>query len=153
MEGRRTCGDEPRLQNCGVLPELVFHRERWRRRSLRVRSLAQGRDSIRGSICWLADRRKGNRQFIRFISGNLRFRVNERNGLVYIRECQEHFSPSAGCAGLFRDIQPLSPEKTLVWCRALVYIRECQEHFSPPPDAQVYFATSSPSHQRRRSSG
>src|SRR5216683_8059818 len=39
--------------------------------------------------------------------------------LIYKRECQEHFSPSAGCAGLFRDIQPLSPEKTLVWCRAL----------------------------------
>src|SRR6266852_8000002 len=34
------------------------------------------------------------------------------------RGCQEHFSPSAGCAGLFRDIQPLSPWKTLVWCPA-----------------------------------
>src|ERR1039457_1745269 len=30
------------------------------------------------------------------------------NGLVYIRGCQEHFSPSAGGAGLVRDIQPLS---------------------------------------------
>jgi hypothetical protein len=40
--------------------------------------------------------------------------INERYGLIYKRECQEHFSPSAGCAGLFRDIQPLSPEKTLV---------------------------------------
>jgi hypothetical protein len=39
--------------------------------------------------------------------------------LIYKRGCQEHFSPSAGCAGLFRDIQPLSPEKRLVWCRAL----------------------------------
>src|ERR1700675_3628592 len=38
--------------------------------------------------------------------------------LIYKRGCQEHFSPSAGCAGLFRDIQPLSPWKTLVWCPA-----------------------------------
>src|SRR6266851_10404871 len=38
--------------------------------------------------------------------------------LLYKRGCQEHFSPSAGCAGLFRDIQPLSPWKTLVWCPA-----------------------------------
>ena len=35
--------------------------------------------------------------------------VDERYGLVYIRGCQEHFSPSAGGAGLVRDIQPLSP--------------------------------------------
>jgi hypothetical protein len=28
---------------------------------------------------------------------------------VYIRGCQEHFSPSAGGADLVRDIQPLSP--------------------------------------------
>ena len=42
----------------------------------------------------------------------------ERNGLIYKRECQEHFSPSAGCAGLFRDIQAFSPWKTLVWCLA-----------------------------------
>ncbi len=27
-------------------------------------------------------------------------------GLVYIRECQEHFSPFAGGASLVRDIQP-----------------------------------------------
>src|SRR5216684_2442112 len=33
---------------------------------------ANGGDWIRGSICWLADRRKGNRQFVRFISGDLR---------------------------------------------------------------------------------
>jgi len=33
---------------------------------------AHGRDGIRGSIYWLADRRKGNRQFVRFISGDLR---------------------------------------------------------------------------------
>ena len=32
-----------------------------------------------------------------------------RYGLIYIRGCQEHFSPSAGGAGLVRDIQPLSP--------------------------------------------
>src|SRR5260370_28522138 len=44
--------------------------------------------------------------------------LNERNRLIYKRGCQEHFSPSAGCAGLFRDIQPLSPWKTLVWCPA-----------------------------------
>jgi hypothetical protein len=31
------------------------------------------------------------------------------NGLIYKRGCQEHFSPSAGGAGLIRDIQPLSP--------------------------------------------
>src|SRR5713226_2136857 len=35
--------------------------------------------------------------------------LSEARGLVlfrvYKRECQEHFSPSAGCAGLFRDIQ------------------------------------------------
>jgi hypothetical protein len=31
----------------------------------------------------------------------------ECNGLIYIRGCQEHFSPSAGGAGLVRDIQPL----------------------------------------------
>jgi hypothetical protein len=43
----------------------------------------------------------------------------ERLTLIYKRGCQEHFSPFAGCAVLFRDIQPLSPEKTLVWCRAL----------------------------------
>jgi hypothetical protein len=36
------------------------------------------------------------------------------NRLIYKRGCQEHFSPSAGCAGLFRDIQPLSPAKSLV---------------------------------------
>src|SRR6266567_5603290 len=29
-----------------------------------------------------------------------------RKRLIYKRGCQEHFSPSAGCAGLFRDIQP-----------------------------------------------
>src|SRR6266496_4715413 len=34
------------------------------------------------------------------------------------RGCQEHFSPYAGGADLFRDIQPLSPW-TLVWCPAL----------------------------------
>src|SRR6266496_4011973 len=33
----------------------------------------------------------------------------ERNGLIYIRGCQEHFSPSAGGAGLVRGLQPLSP--------------------------------------------
>jgi len=52
---------------------------------------------------------------------------NECNGLiykrvykrVYKRECQEHFYPSAGGASLVRDFQPLSPKKTLVWCRAL----------------------------------
>ncbi len=33
--------------------------------------------------------------------------VDERYGLFYIRGCQEHFSPSAGGAGLVRDIQPL----------------------------------------------
>jgi hypothetical protein len=38
---------------------------------------------------------------------------------IYKRECQEHFSPSAGGASLVRDFQPLSPEKTLVWCHAL----------------------------------
>ena len=43
---------------------------------------------------------------------------SERYRLIYKRGCQEHFSPSAGCAGLFRDIQPLSPWKTLVWCPA-----------------------------------
>jgi hypothetical protein len=31
---------------------------------------------------------------------------SECNALVYIRGCQEHFSPSAGGAGLVRDIQP-----------------------------------------------
>src|SRR5579864_3632541 len=63
---------------------------------------------------------------------------------LYKRGCQEHCSPTAGCAGLFRGIQPLSPEKTLVWCRALgcsistaasflvaIYKRGCQEHCSP----------------------
>src|SRR6266849_264215 len=40
------------------------------------------------------------------------------NSVFGERGCQEHFSPSAGCAGLFRDIQPLSPWKTLVWCLA-----------------------------------
>ena len=40
-------------------------------------------------------------------------------GLVYIRGCQEHFSPSTGGAGMIRAIQPLSPWKTLVWCRTL----------------------------------
>src|SRR5713101_4442321 len=51
--------------------------------------------------------------------------LSEARGLVLFRVvrsikagCQEHFSPSAGCAGLFRDIQPLSPWKTLVWCPA-----------------------------------
>ena len=39
--------------------------------------------------------------------------------VIYKRECQEHFSPSAGGASLVRDFQPLSLEKTLVWCRAL----------------------------------
>ena len=54
-----------------------------------------------------------------YYTQNARNRDSERYGLFYKRECQEHFSPSAGCAGLFRDIQSLSPEKTLVWCRAL----------------------------------
>jgi hypothetical protein len=40
--------------------------------------------------------------------------VNERYGLIYKRVCQEHFSPSAGCGGLVRDIQPISLWKTLV---------------------------------------
>jgi hypothetical protein len=31
------------------------------------------------------------------------------NGLIYKRGCQEHFSPSAGGAGLVCDIQRLSP--------------------------------------------
>jgi hypothetical protein len=48
-------------------------------------------------------------------------RLNECNRLIYIRACQEHFSPSAGGAGLFRDIQSLSPWKTLVWCPAVGY--------------------------------
>jgi hypothetical protein len=45
--------------------------------------------------------------------------VTDANGLVYKRECQEHFYPCAGGASLVRDFQPLSPKKTLVWCRAL----------------------------------
>ena len=32
--------------------------------------------------------------------------LNSMVGQVYIRGCQEHFSPSAGGAGLVRDIQP-----------------------------------------------
>ena len=44
--------------------------------------------------------------------------VNLRYGLIYKRGCQEHFSPSAGGAGLIRDIQPPLTMKTLVWCRA-----------------------------------
>jgi hypothetical protein len=43
----------------------------------------------------------------------------ESNRLIYKRGCQEHFSPYAGGADLFRDIQPLSPWKTVVWCPAL----------------------------------
>ncbi len=39
----------------------------------------------------------------------LSFRCSLRYGLIYIRGCQEHFSPSAGGADLVRDIQPLSP--------------------------------------------
>jgi len=34
---------------------------------------------------------------------------SECNVLIYIRGCQEHFSPSAGGAGLVRGLQPLSP--------------------------------------------
>jgi hypothetical protein len=34
---------------------------------------------------------------------------SERNRLVYIRACQEHFFPSAGGTGFVRDIQPLLP--------------------------------------------
>jgi hypothetical protein len=34
-------------------------------------------------------------------------------------DVKEHFSPCTGGADIFRDIQPLSPLKTLVWCRAL----------------------------------
>src|SRR6266496_6851324 len=37
---------------------------------------------------------------------------------IYKRGCQEHFSPYAGGADLLRDVQPLSPWKTLVWCPA-----------------------------------
>jgi hypothetical protein len=33
-------------------------------------------------------------------------------------DVKEHFSPCTGGADIFRDIQPLSPLKTLVWCRA-----------------------------------
>ena len=48
-------------------------------------------------------------------------------GLIYIRGCQGHFSPSTGGADLVRDIQPLSPWKTLVWCRApgLFHLSRC----------------------------
>jgi len=35
--------------------------------------------------------------------------------LIYKRICPEHFSFFAGNAGLVRDIQTLSPWKTLVW--------------------------------------
>jgi hypothetical protein len=37
------------------------------------------------------------------------FQVKECKRLIYKRACQEHFSASAGGAGLVRDIQPLSP--------------------------------------------
>src|SRR5947207_12225614 len=43
----------------------------------------------------------------------------QQTRLIYKRGCQEHFSPYAGGADLFRDIQPLLPWKTLVWCPAL----------------------------------
>jgi hypothetical protein len=42
-----------------------------------------------------------------------------RKRLIYKRGCQEHFSPYAGGADLFRDIQPLSPWKTLSGVLAL----------------------------------
>ena len=48
-----------------------------------------------------------------------RQKVKTCNRLIYKRGCQEHFCPYAGGADLFRDIQPLSPWKTLVWCPAL----------------------------------
>jgi len=34
-------------------------------------------------------------------------------------DVKEHFSPCTGGADIFRDIQPLSPRKALVWWRAL----------------------------------
>jgi len=60
-------------------------------------------------------------------SASCRFNPAHCNRLIYIRGCQEHFSPSAGGAGLFRDIQPLSPWKTLVWCPApgLFHLSSC----------------------------
>jgi hypothetical protein len=33
-------------------------------------------------------------------------------------DVKEHFSPCTGGVDVFRDIQPLSPRRTLVWCRA-----------------------------------
>jgi len=33
--------------------------------------------------------------------------LGERNGLIYKRGCQEHFSPSTGSAAIVRDIQSL----------------------------------------------
>jgi hypothetical protein len=46
------------------------------------------------------------------------FEQYELGAVIYKRICQEHFSPFAGNAGLVRDIQPLSPWKTLAWCPA-----------------------------------
>jgi hypothetical protein len=45
-------------------------------------------------------------------------------GLMSVDACsikgdvKEHFSPCTGGVDVFRDIQPLSPRRTLVWCRA-----------------------------------
>ena len=51
---------------------------------------------------------------------------NERNGLVYIRGCQEHFFPSAGGAGLVRDIQPLTIEDArVVSCPWVFHLSSC----------------------------
>jgi hypothetical protein len=58
--------------------------------------------------------------------------------MIYKRGCQEHFSPSAGCAGLFRDIQPLSPEKMLVWCRALGLLHLSSGIFLSSDDADQF---------------
>jgi len=58
--------------------------------------------------CW---RKKSCAAFIRFDKW--------RKRLFYKRRCQGTFFSCTGGADIFRDIQPLSPLKTLVWCRAL----------------------------------
>jgi hypothetical protein len=51
-------------------------------------------------------------------------------------------------------IVPQKGEQTAQACAMACSIKgNVKDIFLPPPDAQVYFATSSPSHQRRRSSG
>ena len=79
---------------------------------------AHGRDGIRGSIYWLADRRKGNSQFVRFISGDLKL------GSMSEMACSQQLSGFAPAHLQFYKIACLLASLTR---RFRVYLRVAQQ--------------------------